>query len=578
MKEDTKIGEVSKIEGSTITAVLDDDLAGATPIYEGRIRQISQIGSFLRIPRGMLDLVAVVSQVGVSEPSESESVEFDWKKGKWWLTVELVGQIQKGAQDGSGKFERGVDTYPEIGNTIHFIESKDLAAIFPSNKYHVKLGNLSTNNNVSVTLNIEDLVTKHSAIFGSTGSGKTSTVASLLQNLANQGFQNSNIILIDPHGEYADSLEGASVMSINPSDDKKQLNVPYWALEPKLLLQVMLDAKVAGKLPNRFSQLVEDRRKMFAEKADWLDIPKSDISADSPIPYNLRKVWYTLALENRETVDEDQFPCFVDGGDWRNLDPPEFEQYKMGGNLPKQGNQYGDYKTQPENMKRAMKDPRLQFLRYPEPDLHENPLIEVVHQWLGNENPVSILDISDAPDSAAQAAVALILDILFELSVKGKQIEEGVGRESPVLCILEEAHRYIGSDEVANSAVNQIAKEGRKYGVGLMLVTQRPAEIPSTTLSQCGTMVSLRLTNRDDQGTVKAALPDASVGMSNAISSLKNHEAVVSGEAVTLPSRVLVDDPNPPPDADDPSLDSWLEESSITTVENNINQWYERYS
>jgi uncharacterized protein len=153
----------------------------------------------------------------------------------------------------------------------------------------------------------------------------------------------------------------------------------------------------------------------------------------------------------------------------------------------------------------------------------------------------------------------VVLSLLFEAAVRTKANDPGIGRPRPVLIVLEEAHRYLGeaAEPMARGAANRIAREGRKYGIGLMLVTQRPAELPDTALAQCGTLVALRLSNSADQGKIRAALPDTVAGLAAALPALRTGEAIISGEALVLPARILVDRPDPLPLAEDPSLAAW---------------------
>jgi DNA helicase HerA-like ATPase len=180
-------------------------------------------------------------------------------------------------------------------------------------------------------------------------------------------------------------------------------------------------------------------------------------------------------------------------------------------------------------------------------------------EWIGGEKPISVLDFGGVPDEAAELAIGVVLNLLLEVALRSEPDGPGIGRPSPILIVLEEAHRYLGESAVplASIAANRIAREGRKYGVGLMLVTQRPSELPDTALAQCGTLIALRLTNSQDQGKIKAALPDSVAGLAAALPALRTGEAILSGEAVVLPARMLIDPPSPYPRAEDPSLAPW---------------------
>jgi hypothetical protein len=309
--------------------------------------------------------------------------------------------------------------------------------------------------------------------------------------------------------------------------------------------------------------LVGEKRRAFAADSKWVTLDPAAISPDTPIPFDLREVWYSLAFDNSATYSNQRgtgSPSLKDEGDPATLCPPVFEAYGLGNAAPFKGPSYGMYGAVPDRLRRRLLDERFTFFLEPSGDPDgEDPLVDVVDEWLGGSAPISVLDFSGVPPEAADLAIGVVLQLLLELAVRSK--EDGIGRSRPVLIVLEEAHRYlneqVSSVRLARTVVNRIAREGRKYGIGLMLVTQRPSELPATALAQVGTVVALRLTNGTDQGVVKAALPDGAAGLADVLPSLRTGEAIVSGEAVVLPTRALIPMPDPRPRADDPDLDSW---------------------
>lgn len=206
-------------------------------------------------------------------------------------------------------------------------------------------------------------------------------------------------------------------------------------------------------------------------------------------------------------------------------------------------------------------------------------MVSVVQEWLGGERPISVLDFSGVPSGASDVAIGVVLSLIFEVSVRSEPDGPGIGRPSPVLIVLEEAHQYLGksASTLTQESANRIAREGRKYGIGLLLVTQRPTELPDTALAQCGTLVALRLSNSEDQNTIRAALPDAIAGLAAVLPSLRTGEGVVSGEAMVLPSRVLFDMPDPRPLADDPSLRPWRQQPRLPDVGPALRAWRGTY-
>jgi hypothetical protein len=579
-QDPTQIGRVRHVLGATVTVALDPDLAGVAPIYRGRLQLVGQIGSLVRIPQGMVDLVASVSLVGIAELAGAQLPTDVVQAGERWLQVQLLGEIDRG----SGRFERGVGSYPGLDDPVHFATPEELGAVFPPpSETHLRFGRLAAADEVSVCLDATRLVTRHAAVVGSTGAGKTSAVASLLQGFIRGGWTASNIVVIDPHGEYARALgDSASVRSVLADGDER-LRVPYWALPAEEILRIFAGSTGGATTRSRFNELVTEQRRAFAQAATWLTIDPSAVTSDSPIPFDLAPVWHQLDYENRETRQQANDPatvCVQSPGNTDTLTPAEFQPYGPGGQPPHKGPHHGVHATIPELLRLGLQDPRLRFLlELPGDPAGDDPLVGAVQEWLGKERPVSVLDFSGVPAEAADVAIGVVLDLVFEVAVRTPRGEVGIGRPSPVLIALEEAHRYLG--ESANpkprDAANRIAREGRKYGIGLLLITQRPSELPDTALAQCGTLIALRLSNAADQGKIRAALPDTVAGLAAVLPSLRTGEAVASGEALVLPVRMLVDRPQPAPLADDPSIVSWRRDPQLPDVAPALAAWRGTY-
>lgn len=575
------IGRVRHILGSLVTVELDANLAGIAPIYEGRVQAVGQIGSLVVFPQGIVDLIGTVSLVGLSEMTGPQPPIERLHEGDRWLQVQLLGEINKATT----VFRRGVGSYPGLDDPVHFATGSELRSVFPSpGAAHVGVGRLSATERVPVALDATKLVMRHSAIVGSTGSGKTSAVASILQQLGAGGWSASNIVVIDPHGEYSNAFEGhASVRSVL-GEGSTALRVPFWALPAADILTAFCGITPGASTLKTFGALVTQARQEFVAVADWIDLDPAAITADTPVPFDLNSVWYLLDYENRETRDIKADPTtvrVVDPGDPETLVPAQFEPYSPGGGSPSQGPNFGVHGRVPEALRLGLKDPRLAFLRGPNGSATgSDPLEECMRDWLGGSKSVSVLDFSGVPHAAAELAIGVILQLIFETAVRTPPTGPGLGRPHPVLLVLEEAHRYLGegASETARAAVNRIAREGRKYGVGLMIVTQRPSEVPETALAQCGTIIALRLTNAADQGRVKSALPDSVAGLAEALPSLRTGEAILSGESLTLPVRALLDSPSPRPLADDPTLSSWRGDPVLPELSRALREWRGIYS
>lgn len=568
------IGRVRHVQGATVTIELDDALAGVTPLWEGRLYPVGQVGSLVEIPQGPVKLLAAVILVGIAELSGVLEPSAAVQLGDRWLQVQLLGEI-----DGLGRFKRGVSTYPGLDDPAYFTTSKELRSVYPAaGKEHLAIGTLAAASDVPLTLAAQPFVMRHAAVVGSTGSGKTSAVASLIQRFVSGGWQSANIVVIDPHGEYAKALHGhASIRSVLGTE-KNLLRVPFWALPSGDILRAFCGTEVSATVHNRFAELVTEERRKFVRSASWIDMDIGSVTADTPVPFDLRAVWFKLDYDNNATFAQQGGkgnPLVEEEGSATELRPTRFKVYGLGSQAPFKGPLFGMCGTAPDRMRLRLADQRFRFLLEPpgSPD-GADPLVEVIQEWLGSEQPVSVLDFSGVPGEVTDLAVGLVLQLLFELAVRSR--DDGIGRPRPVLFVLEEAHRYLGDSATtkqARDSANRIAREGRKYGVGLLLVTQRPSELPDTALSQVGTIIALRLTNSTDQSRVKAALPDAVAGLAEALPALRTGEAIVVGEAVTLPSRVAIDRPNPAPQADDPSLDSWRRAPSVNTVATALASW-----
>ncbi|MFN7140166.1 MAG: ATP-binding protein, partial [Limisphaerales bacterium] len=226
-REPTCIGVVQHVLGSTVTVKLNNDLAGVAPIYRGRLQPVGQVGSLVRIPQGLVDLVAIVNLVGISELVGSIEPVDAIQNDSRWLQVQLLGEIDRGTQT----FKRGVGSFPSLDDEVHFATPSELTTVYPaSGGNHLRTGCLASAEEVPVCLDASKLVVRHSAIVGSTGSGKTSAVSSLLQGFVNGGWHGANIVVIDPHGEYSRAMEERAAVRSVLGEDEHKLRVPFWAL------------------------------------------------------------------------------------------------------------------------------------------------------------------------------------------------------------------------------------------------------------------------------------------------------------------------------------------------------------
>lgn len=542
LNQSTLLGTISSVSGSSAVVEVANSVDSGIVIIGGRNYRAGQVGSFVKIPIGYNNLYGVIA--GSSESSqleESQSIRPDRRLVK----IELVGEII------AGNFERGISEYPSIGNEVHIVTDKDLIKVFGDpTEGHVKIGTLSSSDGIDVSLDLDKLVTRHSAILGSTGSGKSTSTASILRAIAtddkNATLPSARILLIDIHGEYESALgDIAKVFSILP-DSKNKLEIPYWCLSPNNLIDFL-----CGTMSESHKSLFLDKtieEKSHAIKANNLnDIDPDKITSATPLPYRIKKIWYDLFFDDTVTWQDAAMstPAYAHNGEgsFENLVAPKFIPPGAGQALPKKGGQ-GVMKRPLDLMKSRLTDAQFSFMLEPgdwNPDkdgIIKKDIDELISEWLGHDRPITILDLSGMPSTTLSLLLGTILDILFEIAIWGRHQESGM-RKRPLLLVLEEAHRYLSKSEngLAKSMIQRIAKEGRKFGVGAMLVSQRPSEIDDTILSQCGTIISLRINNASDRAIVRSSLSEGLAGIVESLPILRTGEAIIVGEAAKLPTR-----------------------------------------
>ena len=579
-REPTFIGTVQDVMGASITVELGSETVTGLSFVHGEGYRIGQVGSFVRIPLGFVDLYGVVSQVGAGAAPANEATEQIY--GNRWVKVQMVGESRRGCA-----FERGISQHPTIDDRVHIVTEKDLRAIYGSGDPwdYVSIGHLASAESIPSLININKLVTRHSAVVGTTGSGKSTTVAGLLNSLSDPDrYPSARIILFDIHGEYAKALSDRSSVlrvSADASKGQKGLYVPFWALSFDELAALAFgdlseDAKAI--VADAIVQLKQESLKL--KPRDGIDV--SRVTVDSPVPFSLNQLWFDLHHQAHHTVipkpggaEEEVEIAYVLGadgkpvqvGDANTVTPPMYRTIKRTGPA-KERVQYGG--TEGAIPKRSLsilasklRDPRLAFLFDPDqwmPNLDggtDQDIDSLLEDWIGGSNPISILDLSGIPSSILNDLIGALLRILYDSVFWARDLPEG-GRERPLLVVLEEAHAYLAKENSASAAVavRRIAKEGRKYGVGMMIVSQRPSEIDTTILSQCGTIFALRLANDTDRGHIAGAASDNLKGLFDMLPVLRTGEAIIVGEAVSLPVRTLITPPplNRRPDSFDPTV------------------------
>jgi hypothetical protein len=576
----TYIGQIASVTGAIIRVRLREDLPSTLVMIGGESYRVGQIGGFFRVPLGYTNLYAVCTQIGANAapPGSAEkafgaALEDDMQlhlSGYRWMTIVLFGEAL------GGEFERGVGQYPTVGDEVHLVTNDDLKVIYgwaKGKKGTISVGRIAAASGISADISVAGLVSRHSAIVGSTGAGKSNLVTVLLETVSDGSLPNARAIVIDPHGEYATALgDRARVFRIRPNEaaGERALWVPFWALPFVELQQLTL----GGLQPNHEATIRDEVLDMKVAAAAHLAVPPppETLTADTPVPFSIKKLWYELDKFERMT-----FPVSANQTD-ANVHPPELvgdatllrsDRYPAASpynQAPYKNQKKRNLERQLDLMRSRLKDARFSFLFSPgggyEPNLNgevANDLNTLVRDWVGHDKPITIFDVSGLPSEVLPTIVGTMLRIVYDMLFWAQDLPIG-GRLQPLLVVLDEAHRFVpeGVDTPAHRTLSMIAKEGRKYGTGLMLVTQRPSEIDSAILSQCGSMIALRLTNSADRAKVSAAVPDDLGGLVDQLPSLRTGEGVFLGEVMPIPSRVRVRKAKQKPVGDDPKLpDVW---------------------
>lgn len=531
--QNLSIGTIIEVDGSHIIAVLEPDLTELSRVYAGETYPIGQFGSIVRIHFGRKIIYAFVGRLRMKTEYEIErGITPQGSSDERVIEADLFGEGEW-TYDNSGtpqlQFERGITTYPLPQQTLYLTPKAELQLIYSDSKStSIHIGEHVGAGEAPCFANLNELLGKHTAILGSTGAGKSATVAALIHSVlergASQNYKKWNpvIIILDPHNEYGNAFSDHTRMST----DEGSLSLPYWLLDLGETINLLL-GKTEYAATSQANIVKNALLKVRSDSAEnILDLEPNKLTVDAPIPYVL--------------------------GDPTGLDifgEKDGERYKFGfvgainAQRPKNRakKDHEPYSIILQKLESLIMDQRLSFMMK-EWDQDSERLSSVLAQILGKGPPVRILDLSGVPNEVAGIASAVIARMLF--SVKIWQTVEG--REtSPVLLVCEEAHRYVPNSgeaqyEVAQIAIKRIAKEGRKYGIGLLLVSQRPSEVEATVLSQCNSWIVLRITNEADREHVRGILPDSMTGLTKMLSGLRRQEAIFVGQAAMLPSRIRI--------------------------------------
>lgn len=569
--DEHSLGEVRSVETSRITVRVTD----------GQRLQKARVGRLVAI-QSMGDewLIGIIERVWrhpvelptlpeADPPADLAGVPQE-ENG---VSISLVGTYR--ARDGQRKdtFTRAVFLLPEINRPVFPIEEKSLedfmGILSASSKADavapLRVGTYTLDGKASAYIDGDKLFQRHAALLGSTGSGKSFTVASILEQSAQ--LPHANIVVLDLHGEYS-SMKFAShyrIAGIGDLKAKKEgaIFLPFWLLTYDEMQSLFVD-RSEESAPNQASELmkqvVELKRKSIEGlgKHDLLD----GFTVDTPVPYRLADLIDAIAEKDKEMV--------------------------QGAKGEKQGPLFGKLTRFLNRISVKTKDRRYAFM-YQAPEEYETyeALHQLAEKLLGTGvkqegvNPgIKIVDFSEVPSDILPVVVGLVARIVYQIQFWSSPGEDGDARH-PIVIVCDEAHLYLPSSAASTGPLEKralenferIAKEGRKYGVGLMVVSQRPSDVSTTILSQCSNIISLRLANKTDQGVVKQLLPESLEGLMEVLPTLDVGEAVVVGDATLLPTRIKMSKPkHEPRSATIPFWTRWAtpkaEVDLVTAVEN----------
>lgn len=579
------IGSVRSISGTNVSVQLYSSTNSTISYIFGNGYKVGQVGGFVKIPQGFINLYGTIVQIGAD--AIPESMRNNPNMGVRWMTVQLVGEGAIGQP-----FERGISQYPMIDDDVYIVTEDDLVNIYgrENGAEFVPVGTISGAENIPALVDINKLVTRHSCIVGSTGTGKSTTVAGLINTLIDSiVFPSSRIILIDIHGEYGKTFKSrANIFRIMPEDSAdKKLVVPFWAMSfDEFVSFAFGDIQDNDRFP--LSELVLSLKKLTIEKNPCLFsyLNKDDITVDTPIPFSLQRLFlylYRSMFATHSCTGTGQKICAIDKEFDETATTEAFETNEEGSKMTGSIDPFvlPKYKEQQQskiylsaatmNLRRQlialqakMADPRLDFALKPEGFIPEsdgnitNDVHSLLKLWMG-ENTLSVFDVSGVPSGILHDIIGILLRVMYDSMFWSRNLKQG-GRTRPLLIVMEEAHNYLGSDNYsrASKVVRRLVKEGRKYGISAMVVSQRPSEIDPTILSQCGTTIALRLTNSNDRGIIANSISDNLSNLVNMLPILKIGESIIVGEAVKMPMRAIITFPEKKnrPDSNDPIVAS----------------------
>lgn len=488
------IGVVVEIAGSGSAVVLDlQRLHECAEDPDPSIALAGQVGSQIKIRVGKGWLLASVR-------TQRQDAKM---QGGIMAQIDFLGEGDEERLTGRiHSFRRGVTLYPIPGALVYPATSKDLRQIYASDgRSSIQVGTVYPTKDIRAGLYVDSMLGKHFALLGSTGTGKSTSAALILHRICEHAPE-GHVVMIDPHGEYSAAFKQTGMIF-----DVSNLQMPYWLMNFEEHCEIFLTSSGNDRQEDMdilAKCLLQARQKNRVAEA------LGKITVDSPVPYLL--------------------------SDLTNLITAEM------GKLDK-ATSAAPFMRIKQKLDELKSDPRFQFM-FSGMLVGDTmaDFIAKIFRMPSQGKPISIIDVSGVPSDITSTVVAVLSRMVFDFAIWARD-----EKTRPVLLVCEEAHRYVPNEKNADGSsvgriLSRIAKEGRKYGVSLGLITQRPSDLAEGVLSQCGTIISMRLNNERDQAFVKAAMPEGARGFLDAIPALRNRECIICGEGVSIPIRVAFDE------------------------------------
>lgn len=494
------IGEVVSITGSHALIMLYE-------LPMDREQQFRlQLGAIMSIDTGSAIVLGLIGAMSVPAPSMDSNTS-DVRI----MELELIGEFTKPTAKSPARFRRGVSNYPTLGDAVSISSHNELSALFAvSGGSSVRIGIVKQDAAIPATINVNDIFSRHAAILGTTGAGKSCAIALMLRAITDQ-YRNAHIVILDPHNEYARSFGDKAIVF-----DPATFSLPFWLLTFDELIEVLYPERIGVETEIEIlSELIPVVKKMglnnsqssLRATADRRVFETSNVTVDTPTPYRISEL---LSLLDKAL-----------GGlnNSQNIAP---------------------YKKLRNRLYSITQDARYAFM-FGSLSVQDTMVetLAALFRIPVEGKPISILELGALPAEVAQVVVSVVSRLAFEFGLWSHGA-------SPIALVCEDAHRFAPADRKdgfapTRRALARLAKEGRKTGVSLWVVSQRPTELDPAILSQCNTIFAMRLANQADQETLRAVVPDASTSLLSALPSLGTGEAIAIGEGVPLPTRMRFD-------------------------------------